>query len=73
MEIREFLRYFNGKLFIPELTSSSKEEVLNEMVEFTSERVPLKDCRLILDMLKRREQLGSTGIGNGIAIPTWNV
>jgi mannitol/fructose-specific phosphotransferase system IIA component (Ntr-type) len=69
MEIREFLRYFDTKLFLFELNSTTKDEVLNEMVEFISQKTPLKDSRLILDMLRRREQLGSTGIGNGIAIP----
>ena len=69
MEIREFLRYFNAKLFLQELRSTSKDEVLNEMVDFVSHQTPLKDSQLILDMLNRREQLGSTGIGSGIAIP----
>ena len=39
------------------------------MVNFIAQKMPLKDARLVADMLKRREQLGSTGIGHGIAIP----
>lgn len=69
MEFREFSRYFDEKLFDPDLKATTKEKVLEEMVEFISKNNRLKDDRLILDMLIRREQLGSTGIGHGIAIP----
>lgn len=69
MEIREFLRYFDKRLYIPELKSSTKEQVLEEMVSHITRQTPLKDHELISDMLKRREKLGSTGIGYGIAVP----
>ena len=69
MDVREFLSYFREEFFIPELKSTKKEQVLDEMVDHIAQKFPLKDARLVADMLKRREQLGSTGIGHGIAIP----
>jgi len=69
MDVHEFLSFFREDFFIPELKSTRKEEVLDEMVNFIAQKMPLKDARLVADMLKRREQLGSTGIGHGIAIP----
>jgi len=69
MDFQEFVGYFHPELFIPELKSKTKDEVLEEMVDTLSKHKDLKDKRLILEMLKRRENLGSTGIGHGIAIP----
>lgn len=39
------------------------------MVERLFENGRIKDRALVLEMLTRRESLGSTGIGRGIAIP----
>jgi|Deesub1362B_J571_1020462.scaffolds.fasta_scaffold04037_3 PTS system nitrogen regulatory IIA component len=69
MDVQEFLSYFREEFFIPELKATTKDEVLEEMVQHVASKYPLKDTRLIIDMLKRRERLGSTGIGHGIAIP----
>ena len=65
----EFLNYFQADLFIPELNATTKEELLTEMVNYLAAHRNLKDTQLILQMLKHREDLGSTGIGYGIAIP----
>lgn len=69
MDQREFMRYFDKRLFIRELKSKTKDEVFGEMVDYITKLTPLKDQQLIIDMLNRREKLGSTGIGHGIAIP----
>ena len=69
MELDEFLGYVKADLFIPELSATSKEDILAEMVDHLANRHNVKDTQLILDMLKHRENLGSTGIGHGIAIP----
>jgi nitrogen PTS system EIIA component len=47
---------------------ASREEVLSKVLDF----LPLPshiDCSSLKDMLLSREQTGTTGIGNGIAIP----
>ena len=50
-----------------ELTTSSTEEVLAAMVELL--HVNAEAGETLRRMLQRREQLGSTGVGRGIAIP----
>ena len=65
----DLLSYFNKDLFIPELSSSSREDVLKEMVDFLAAKAKISDTSLIYDLVKKREDLGSTGIGEGIAIP----
>lgn len=47
---------------------ASKRQLLEMLADRASELVGL-DTQLIFDTLQSREQLGSTGLGNGIAIP----
>lgn len=56
---------------IPNLTQTTKEGVLREMVEALKESGHIKANQVdsIVKALLRREQLGSTGIGHGVAIP----
>ena len=57
------------------LTASNKEAVLEELVQRCfiqdADNLGLKqeDQARILEVLKERESLGSTGIGDGVAIP----
>ncbi len=60
------------KLFTPEsvelnLSSESKDEVLKELIQLLG--LDEKSEAILFKTLKRRENLGSTGIGKGIAIP----
>ncbi len=48
--------------------ASSKKQLLQNLAAHAAKSVGL-DERLIFDTLLQRERLGSTGIGNGIAIP----
>lgn len=63
------LQYFDPNLFCAELESRTKDDVLRELAERLSQGAGVKDPELLLDMLRRRESLGSTGIGKGVAIP----
>jgi len=49
------------------LQGSSKDEVLKELISLLA--LDEKSDSMLFKMLKRRENLGSTGIGRGIAIP----
>lgn len=69
MELNDFLGYFKADLFISELKSTSRDGVIKEMVDHVAKTNFLKDSTLVLEMLKRREELGSTGIGKKIAVP----
>ena len=57
------------KAISAELTSSRKVEVLAELVDLLRRVQPDLDAAELLAVLIEREELGSTGIGDGIAIP----
>jgi mannitol/fructose-specific phosphotransferase system IIA component (Ntr-type) len=64
MELREFFSEDAVKL---ELEGTTKDEVLKELISLL--KLDDKAEGMLFKMLKRRENLGSTGIGRGIAIP----
>ena len=64
MELREFFSVDAVQL---ELQGSTKDDVLKELISLL--RLDEKSDAMLFKMLKRRENLGSTGIGRGIAIP----
>jgi PTS system fructose-specific IIA component/PTS system nitrogen regulatory IIA component len=55
----------------PQLVAEDKESVIRELVEALSEvgRVSEQDSEDIVRAIIKREELGSTGIGRGIAVP----
>jgi nitrogen PTS system EIIA component len=53
---------------IPALRVNSKKQALQELAARASELTGVSE-REIFDTLLQRERLGSTGVGNGIAIP----
>ena len=64
MELRDFFSEDAIKL---ELEGSTKDEILKELIDLLG--LDDKSEGMLFKMLKRRENLGSTGIGRGIAIP----
>lgn len=54
---------------IPDLAAATKVQVLTELAAKVAERHSGLDCEELLKILLERERLGSTGIGDGIAIP----
>jgi PTS system nitrogen regulatory IIA component len=56
-------------LVIPALTGKSKEEVLRELATAMSAQHPDINANRLVEVLWERERLGSTAIGDGIAIP----
>jgi nitrogen PTS system EIIA component len=64
MELREF---FSEDAIELELKSSAKDDLLRELIALLG--LDEKSEGMLFKMLKRRENLGSTGIGRGIAIP----
>ena len=53
---------------VPVLKASSKKQVLQELARRAQDMLGLAE-RDVFDVLIERERLGTTGIGNGIAIP----
>jgi nitrogen PTS system EIIA component len=64
MKLREFFTAESVKL---NLEADSKDEILKELIQLLD--LDDKSEGILFKTLKRRENLGSTGIGKGIAIP----
>jgi PTS system nitrogen regulatory IIA component len=56
-------------LVIPALQGQSKDEVLRELATHLANAHAEVDAQRLLEVLWERERLGSTAIGDGIAIP----
>jgi PTS system nitrogen regulatory IIA component len=54
---------------IPDLQGPTKEEVLRELALHLTDEHPEINAERLVDVLWERERLGSTAIGDGIAIP----
>src|SRR5688572_32746271 len=64
MELREF---FTEEAIQLELRADSKDDILKELIGLLG--LDEKNQATLFKMLKRRESIGSTGIGRQIAIP----
>lgn len=51
------------------IAGQSKSDILSSLVGILEQLVSLKDSAAIIKMLEERENLKTTGIGSGIAIP----
>jgi PTS system nitrogen regulatory IIA component len=57
-----------ARAVFPNLHAQGKKQLLQELSEVAAPILGV-DSRLIFETLRRREKLGSTGLGQGIAIP----
>lgn len=57
------------QLIFPDLPGEDVEGVLRALAERVASRGMVADAASLYDKLMEREQLGSTGIGSGVAIP----
>ena len=62
-------RVLKEKYIILSLKEKSKNKVIAELVELISQSGKLKDKKNFYNAILKREKLGSTGVGNGLAIP----
>ena len=62
------LDFLSPEAIAPSLRASSKKQALQD-ISAQASRLVGRDEREIFDTLLQRERLGSTGIGEGIAIP----
>lgn len=56
-------------MIIMELDSDKREGVLREMVQFLKKKNKISKDKELYEKLLQRERLGSTAIGEGVAIP----
>lgn len=66
MRIAEFL---SPSAVVPDLKATSKADVLRELSDSLSRSQPQLKADRLVEVLRDREKLGSTGIGEGVAIP----
>jgi PTS system nitrogen regulatory IIA component len=69
MTHKEFISYFEEDLFIPDLQSSDKQSAIAELVDHLVAKKRVKNGNIVLEALRKRESLGSTGIGKHLAVP----
>ena len=69
MESSKLVAFFKEELCIFHLRSRKKLSALQEMVRHLAKEKLISDEQFIMEMLKNRESLGSTGLGNGVAFP----
>jgi PTS system nitrogen regulatory IIA component len=68
MNIKDMLSH---KSFLVNFEASSKKNVLNALSKLAEKDIKI-NSRILLEALTKREKLGSTAVGNGIAIPHAN-
>ena len=64
----ELLRFFDPKLCLFDLKATKKDEALREIVSLVAPP-EARTHQVVLDMLRNREHLGSTGVVKGVAFP----
>lgn len=69
VDVQVVLETFDPALFLPSLTAPDKDSVLQALVDHVQQQGLVRDAEPLLEMLRSRESLGSTGIGHGIAVP----
>ena len=69
MKITELSKYLKRELFLPDLKAGSKAAVMEALVQPLVDGGLVKGKSLVLETLSKRETLGSTGIGKGVAVP----
>ena len=65
----KILDILDEKLIVPEIASKTKEGVLRELVHVLAQAGKQVNEDRMIEILLERENLGSTGIGEGVAIP----
>ncbi len=69
MNNSELAGLLRSDFFLSNLSANTKERVMDELVQPLVNMGVVKSKRLVLDTLSKRETLGSTGIGKGVAVP----
>jgi PTS system nitrogen regulatory IIA component len=69
MNIEELTQHMSPELFVGDLAATTKDEALEELTDAVVEGSQIKDKNTVLEMLRNREQLGSTALEKGIAFP----
>src|SRR5690242_7855094 len=63
------LDFLDPGAVVVDIAATSKRAVLEELTDYLAKSGKIKDAKAVVEILMEREKLGSTGIGQGIAIP----
>ncbi|HNS14365.1 MAG TPA: PTS sugar transporter subunit IIA [Syntrophorhabdaceae bacterium] len=66
MKIAEILQ---EQCVVADIRGKTKKEIITELVEALANARLVKDVEPVVNVVMDREKLGSTGIGNGVAVP----
>lgn len=66
MKIAEILR---EQCVVADIKGKTKREIIAELVEALEKARLIEDVETVVNVVMEREKLGSTGIGNGVAVP----
>lgn len=66
---KKLLTLIGKKRILPDLTAANKKEALQELVAALGPEYSDDTIQEIYNVVTERESLGSTGVGDGIAIP----
>lgn len=69
VEKLKILDFLDPSAVVIDLVATNKKGVLEELTGLLAKSGKVKDAKTTVDILLEREKLGSTGIGQGIAIP----
>jgi len=69
MTVGELVAFLEQDLFLPDLPGGDKAATLRHLVEHLKAKGRIGSEKVVLNALMTRENMGSTGIGKGIAIP----
>jgi mannitol/fructose-specific phosphotransferase system IIA component (Ntr-type) len=67
----KFADFMSVEAIVPEIAADEKQGVIREMVEslLRAGRIESENVEGIIAAIMKREELGSTGIGRGVAVP----
>ena len=69
MSIDELVQHMSAALFVPALQAENKDDALEKLTDAVIAGSAINDRHTILEMLRNREQLGSTALEKGVAFP----
>lgn len=63
------LEFLSSDSVVFSLRARAKKQILQELSAHAARQLPALDEHAVFETLQQRERLGSTGIGDGVAIP----
>jgi nitrogen PTS system EIIA component len=69
MDNKQLASFFDPDLFVLDVEVSTKPELFRKLAELLHQKGKVGNSNVVLQTLLAREELGSTGLGHGVAIP----